>query len=293
MQPNRDGPFPYSPITQRPQLDWPDGARIAMWIVPNVEFFPLDWPMPGQGNQRPTGNEKVPMVREWAGRDYGNRVGIFRIMDVLDRHGFRATVSLNSDICDMRPQLIKEFTSRKWEIMGHNQHQMVRLNEVPLDEEGALIKSVLDKIQATTGTRPVGWLSSGSVETWNTLDHLIDNGIRYVCDWVNDDQPYRMSVSGREIISVPYARDINDNDIVLRRNQSASEFERMIRDQFDTLYREGQRVMTISVHPFLTGQAHRIGALDRALAYIGRFPGVWRATGKEIMEHFVKVRPTG
>jgi allantoinase len=291
VKPNRDGPFPYSPINKRPPLEWPGGARVAMWVVPNVEFFPLDARMPGPSNERPTGNETIPMVREWAIRDYGNRVGIFRIMEVLDRHNIRATISLNSDVCDMRPQLIEEFKQRGWEIMGHNQRNTERLNQIPPEREGPLIRDVLDKIEASSGTRPVGWLSAGSYETWNTLDHLIDNGVRYVCDWGNDDQPYRMQVGDREIISLPYARDINDNDGYLRQKQSVAEFEHMICEQFDVLYREGQRVMTISVHPFLTGQAHRIGALDRALAYIGKFPGVWKATGREIMEHFNATQP--
>jgi peptidoglycan/xylan/chitin deacetylase (PgdA/CDA1 family) len=293
MEPSRDGPFEYSPIRYRPPLEWPDGARIAVWVVPNIEYFPLDVPMPGPSNERPTGNERVPMVREWAMRDYGNRVGVFRIMDVLAKHDFRATVSLNSDICDMRPQLITEIKNLNWEVMGHNERNTVRLSQVPPEEEAALIRRTVDKIGSAMGTAPVGWLSAGSYETWDTLDHLLDNGIRYVCDWVNDEQPYRIPVGDREIISVPYTADINDIDVYLRQKQGTPDFERMIREQFDVLYREGQRVMAISLHPFVSGHPHRIGAVDRALDYIGRFPGVWKATGREIMEHFVKVRPTG
>jgi peptidoglycan/xylan/chitin deacetylase (PgdA/CDA1 family) len=289
MKPSRNGPFPYVPIKGRAPLEWPGGAKLALWIVPNIEFFPLDEAMPGPSNERPTGNERLPMVREWAQRDYGNRVGVFRVMEMLERHKMPATVALNSDICDERPQIIAELKRLGWEIMGHNERNTVRLSQVPLEEEAALIRRALDKITAATGTRPVGWLSSGSYETWNTLEHLIDNGIKYVCDWVNDDQPYRMKVGNREIISVPYTADINDVDVYMRQKLSTADFERMICEQFDVLYREGQRVMAISLHPFISGLPHRIGAVDRALSYINKVPGVWKATGREIMEHYSKI----
>ena len=288
MQPTSDGPFPYSPIKARPAIQWPGGARIALMVVPNVEHFPLDVALPGPNNERPTGSERLPMVREWSQRDYGNRVGVFRLMEVLERHGIRGTVALNSFMCTHRPQVVEEMRRLGWEFMGHNETNAVRLNQIPVEAEEALIRRVLDTIADTTGTRPVGWLSSGNAETWNTLEHLVANGVRYVCDWVNDDQPYPITVNGREIVAVPYTADINDIDAFWRQKRSAPEFERMICDHFDVVYREGGRVMTISLHPFVIGQPHRIGALERALAHIGCHPGVWRATGSEILEHVLK-----
>jgi allantoinase len=287
MEPCKDGPFPYTPAINRPPLIWPNGARIAIWIVPNIEFFPLDARMPGPGNERPTGNEPVPMVREWSQRDYGNRVGIFRIINLLERYNIRATVALNSDVCDMRPQLIEMLKKLKWEIIGHNERNTVRLSQIPIEDEASLIKRTLDKIETASGTRPIGWLSAGRYETWNTLEHLINSGVRYVCDWPNDDLPYRMNIGGREIISVPYTADINDVDVYMRQKQGAPDFERMIREQFDTLYREGGKVMAISLHPFITGLPNRIGAVERALSYISSLPDVWFATGGEIVEWYV------
>src|SRR5690349_11638657 len=136
MQPRRYGPFPYVPITQRPRWTLPGGARLALWVIPNIEFFGLDDPMPGNHNERISRERaKIPAVRAWAQREYGNRVGIWRVMDVLDRHGIRGTVALNSDICDHQPQIVEAAMARGWEMMGHNQTNAVRLNEMPPDRE--------------------------------------------------------------------------------------------------------------------------------------------------------------
>lgn len=141
MKPSPYGPFPYSPITQRPPLQWPNGARIAFWIVPNIEFFSLET-RPGG-----IGPGKIPDIPTWAVRDYGNRVGVFRIMEVLDRHKLRASVALNSDICLQHPEIIEEGNKRGWEWMGHNQSNSRRLNEIPPEEEGAVIRATLDTIE--------------------------------------------------------------------------------------------------------------------------------------------------
>jgi peptidoglycan/xylan/chitin deacetylase (PgdA/CDA1 family) len=143
---------------------------------------------------------------------------------------------------------------------------------------------------AASGTRPVGWLGAGLAETWNTLDYLAEAGIRYVCDWVNDDQPYFLEIGSPPLVSLPYSVQTNDVPAYFEMKVSVPEFEAMLRRQFDTLYREGEtvpRVMAIAVHPFVTGQPHRIGALDTALGYICSHPGVWRATGWEIVQHFL------
>ena len=136
----------------------------------------------------------------------------------------------------------------------------------------------------------VGWLGAGLAETWNTLDYLAEAGIRYVCDWVNDDQPYRFEIGTPPLVSLPYSVQTNDVPAYFEMKVSVPEFEAMLKRQFDTLYREGQtvpRVMAIAVHPYVTGQPHRIGALDAALEYICSHDGVWRATGWEIVQHFL------
>jgi hypothetical protein len=158
MTPAPYGPFPYSPINRRPRFALPGGARVALWVINNIEFFPLDRAMPGDANERPKGNEGTPMVRHWAQRDYGNRVGVFRLMDVLSRRGIRSTVALNSDICDHHPEIIDDCLKLGWEFMGHNRTNVERLNEVPAEQERALIRQALDRIQRATGKRPLGWI---------------------------------------------------------------------------------------------------------------------------------------
>jgi allantoinase len=154
-----------------------------------------------------------------------------------------------------------------------------------------LIRYCLDKLQQATGKRPVGWLGSGLAETWNTLDHLVEEGCLYVSDWVNDDQPYRMKVDAGEMVYLPYSYEVNDSNQINYRLGSSDDFETMIKRTFDVLYREGAqsaRVMAICLHPFLIGVPHRIGGLDAALKYICEHEGVWLATGEEIARAYLE-----
>jgi peptidoglycan/xylan/chitin deacetylase (PgdA/CDA1 family) len=292
MQPRRYGPFPYIPLPARPRYTLPNNARVALWVNPNVEFFGLDDVMPGRLNERvPRENAKVPNVRNWSVRDYGNRVGVWRLMDTLSRYGIRASAALNSELCDQHPEIIAEAVRRGWEFLGHGITNAVRLDEMPPEQERQAIFDMIDRIEKASGTRPVGWLAPGLSETWRSLEYLSEAGIRYVCDWVNDDQPYTMEVGSPLMVSVPYSVQTNDVPAYYDMKVSVPEFEAMIKRQFDTLYREGAtsgRVMAIAVHPFVTGLPHRIGALDAALEYICRHEGVWLATGREIMEHYVQ-----
>lgn len=285
MKPNAYGPFSYSPIISRPRLEWPGDARVALWVIPNIEFFALDDRIPG------VSGSKAPDIPNWGVRDYGNRVGIFRMMEVMDRYGVRGTVALNSNVCEQHPQIIEEGNKRNWEWMGHNETNSVRLNAVEADEEQRIIGNAFATIERASGKRPAGWLGSGMQETWNTLDLLAAQGCEYVCDWVNDDQPYLLSLEGgRQMVSLPYSVEINDKPAFEHKSRTAPEFAEMIRRQFDVLYREGEtsgRVMAIALHPYLIGQPHRIDALDEALEYICRHEGVWRATGSEIARHYV------
>src|ERR1700684_4283337 len=190
MKPSTYGPFPYSPIIRRPVLRWPEGARLALWIVPNIEFFSLAEKVPAAagGSGAP-----IPDVPAWSVRDYGNRVGVFRLMQVLDRHGIRATVALNSELCAQHPAIIEEGNRRHWEWMGHNESNTRRLNEAPPGEEANIIRRTFEKIARATGAPVKGWLSSGLQQTWDTLDLLAAQGCLYQCDWCNDDQPYLMN----------------------------------------------------------------------------------------------------
>src|ERR1700674_5424349 len=168
MKPRAYGPFPYSPIIRRPKLNWPNGARLALWVIPNIEYFSLEERPGGYG-----GTAKIPDVVMWSERDYGNRVGVWRMMEVLDRYAIRGTVALNSLLCDHHPVIIEEGNKRKWEWIGHNESNTRRLNEAAPGEEAGIIKRTFATIKRAAGAPPKGWLSSGLQETWDTLDYAL------------------------------------------------------------------------------------------------------------------------
>ncbi len=284
MEPRAYGPYGYDAIIDRAPLGWPDGARIAFWVIPNIEAFPLDARVPG-------GGDHVPDVSAWGRRDYGNRVGVFRMMEVMARHGVRGTVALNSDICEVAPRIVEACLDLGWEIMGHCETNALRLDET--DSEAAaedLIRRTLERIERATGARPRGWLGAGRQETWSTLDVLAREGCVYTADWDSDDQPVLMDVGAKPFVSLPYGAGVSDLQAFDRNHFTADDFERMVKAAFDVLYRESEtsgRVAAISLHPFIVGLPHRIAALDRALEYITGHDGVWCATGSEIVEHFL------
>lgn len=292
MQQTDYGPFPYSPINRRAKWKWPNGARLALWVIPNIEYFSLKTPLAGQSWEKAS-ELKSPTVRPWGQRDYGNRVGIFRLMEVMDKHGIRGTAATNADICDHHPQIIEDAVKLGWEFMGHNKTNTTRLYNIPPEQEHELIRHCTERLHRATGKRPVGWLGSALAETWNTLDYLAAEGYRYVCDWVNDDQPYKMNINGKQLVYLPYSFEINDSGQIHHRYATADEFAKWMRDTFDVLYREGgdsARVMAVCLHPYIIGMPNRIGALDSALQYICGHDGVWKATGSEIVDAYLTAK---
>lgn len=294
MDPRPYGPFPFWPAPKRPRIEWPNGARLAFWVIPNIEFFDLRESMPGDNNERiPKEQAKIPFIYSWAHRDYGNRVGVWRVMEVMERNGVKGTVALNSEICNHHPEIIDACKQLGWEFMGHGRTNAVRLNEMAPEEEPRAIAEVFATIEESTGVRPRGWLSSGLAETWQTLDLLIEQGCKYVCDWVNDDQPYYMNLSGKQLLAMPYSWETND--ILIKSDKlSCDEFESICKRQFDVLYREGAKtgkVMALCLHPFVIGVPHRIDMLDRVLRYITAHRDVWVTTGGEIFDYFTKTYP--
>jgi len=276
------GRFSYSPIVERPALRWPNGARIALWIVPNIEYLQFDDLL---RSARP--GTIAPDVNTYAKFDYGNRVAIWRIMELLDRFSIRATVALTSDVCDVHPEIIREGCRRKWEWMGHGRSIGHGVNGLDEAAERSLITATVTKIEAATGTRPRGWLGPALAENTRTPDLLKEAGLDYVCDWVNDDQPYPMQTVHGTLYSVPYSTELNDT--VMFPNHSPDEFLRAIKDSFDTLYAEGAetgRVMAIALHPGKIGFPHRVASLRKALEYINEHDRIWWATGGEILDAY-------
>lgn len=275
-------------MVEREPISWPGGARIALWVIPNVEHYAIDKP---STSIYPLTSTLAPDVLNYSWRDYGPRVGVWRMMEVLDRHGIRGTVALNSDVCKVNPQIVEEGMKRGWEFMGHginNSNLMAGLEE---DAERQVIETVLGTIEQATGQRPRGWLSPALTETFNTPDLLAEAGVRYVSDWVNDDQPYPMKVRSGTLVSMPYSIEVNDIPVFLAQGQSGPEFEQLLRDQFDVLYQEAAstgKVMSICLHPFLIGLPFRSLYLDRALDHIVSHGDVWLTTGGEIADYYIE-----
>ena len=280
--------YDWSILPRRPKVVWPGQARLALWIIPALEWFPLD--MKGQPFKPPGALVTAyPDLRHYTLRDYGNRVGIFRVMKALDRHSIRATVAVNAAVAARYPALVEECTARGWEILGHGLDMDHLHHEgLPVAEEKVLIAKSLATLRAVSGQRLRGWLSPARSESRATPDLLADAGLDYVCDWANDDMPYPLRTGGRTIYAMPHSPDIDDHAILVTNHHGEDEFRDQLIDQFDSLYEEaaaqGGRIMAISLHPWIIGQPYRIGALESALAHIMRHRAVWPATGAEILD---------
>lgn len=282
IQPNRPirsgVPHPfydYSPIAKRPKLKWPNGARVAVFIVPNVEHWDVK-------------DDKGHMdVRNEPRNDYGLRVAIWRLFDIFRERGVRTTVALNASVCRFYPELIAAFKERGDELMGHGMTNSERLDTLSPAAAAAVVRQAVETIRTSTGERVRGWLGPGLAETDGTLDALKTAGLEYVCDWgAADDQPFRMK---NGLYAVPYTLDINDIGLIDRQGTPASQFGAYIVDAFDTLYREGEdqaRVLPIALHPFLIGAPHRAPHLAKALDYIKSHDRVWFARGGEILDAY-------
>ncbi|MEE8472220.1 MAG: polysaccharide deacetylase family protein [Dehalococcoidia bacterium] len=288
----RDIGFEYSPIIARDVLKWPGDARLAVWVGVAVEHHEFDLPTIG-GPGMVSGS--VPDVRNYSARDYGPRVGIWRLMDLLDRFDIPTTAFLNSSACDHYPIIIDEARKRDWEFMAHGVTNSKILTGLPEEEERGVIRGVIQRITDAVGKRPQGWIGPGLAETFNTRDILVEEGIRYVCDWCNDDQPYLMRAGKGRLMSVPYSVELNDLPAFTYYHLSPESFYQMVRDQFDVLYEEGKtngRVMSIGLHPNIVGVPFRIKCLERILKHITNRKDVWLATPSEIVdwcdEHYFK-----
>ncbi len=284
--------YDWAMAPERKPIAWPGGARIALWVVPALEFFPLD--QPAQPFRAPGGMvTPYPDLRHYTLRDYGNRVGVFRVFKALDRLGIKATVAINAKVAERYPFLVGEVTRRGWEVMAYGV-DMGRLHYggMAIGEETAQVEDALAIVRAASGQPVTGWLSPAKSQSMNTLDLIAARGIEYVADWIGDDMPFPLRTESGEITSLPLSHEIDDQTIMHHYQHSEAQFLEAVRDQFDVLYRESSpedgRLMTLAIHPWMSGQPHRIGFLERALEHLIGHDGVWTATGAEIVEAYRK-----
>lgn len=278
--------IPYEPITERPRLRLPGGARVAVWTIVNVENWLPDGPMPRTILAPPMGQPLLPDVPNWAWHEYGMRVGFWRFMEVLGSRGIKATLALNGSVCRVYEKACAAAHAAGWEFLGHGfvQKPMHRV-----EDERATIAETIAAIRGFTGRPPRGWESPGLSETLGTLDLLVEAGIEYVCNYPLDDQPVRMLTPKGGIVAMPYPVEVNDVVISAVQQQPSDEILRRGRDTFDRLYAEGEeapRVMAISIHPYLTGVPHRIRYLEALYDHILAHEEIVVWTGEEILDWF-------
>lgn len=284
--------FANVPASGRPQIKWPDGKRLAVWLVPNVEHY--EFQPSHRGIREPWPRVAHPDTLHYPLKEYGNRVGLDRFIDLTDRLGIRCTVSLSAAVPVMFPDLFDAMQSREWEFMCHGLYNTHYLWNYADDDERAFVLDCKTRMDAAAGKGPHGWFSPACSHTVRTADIVTEAGFGYYCDLYHDDQPMPVITSAGSLISIPYSMDVNDA-VVHMGGGEGGDYAQIILDQFQTLYEESDKsglVMCIACHPYLSAQPHRIVALERALRHIASHDDVWMTTGGEIAawyrEHYLE-----
>lgn len=278
--------YDYAPYVGRPKIKWPNGARVAFWVAPNIEYYEFAPPL---NPARSIWYRPEPDIQNYSQRDYGNRVGFRRMADVMQKYGVRGSVSLNVALCDHFPEIIARCVDLGWELFSHGVYNTRYLYNMTEDEQRRVIRDCRDTIKKYSGQTLDGWLSPAISNTEPTQHLLAEEGIKYTLDFYHDDQPMPVNVRKGRLISVPYMMEVNDVPVLSFRHNSPETYLQLIKDQFDQLYEEGAEsgtVMCIPLHPYLIGQPHRVRLLDEALEYITGHDGVWLATGREIADWY-------
>ena len=280
------GLYDYWPYEGRPKIVWPNGAQIAVWIAPNIEFYEID---PPRNPSRSAWPRPYPDVLTCSNRDYGNRVGHWRLMEVMDKYNVRGSVSLNTALLEHHPEIIEECKARNWEFFSHGVYNTRYTYEMDEAQERALIEESINAVLKATGQRIAGYLAPALTHTERTIDLLAEYNFLYTCDLFQDDQPQPLNVSKGRLISMPYSLEINDIIVYNSLFATPRRYGQMIKDQFDQLYAEGAEsgtVMCVPLHAYAVGHPHRIGAFADALEYITSKEKVWVATAREIAEYY-------
>lgn len=279
----------YSAVVDRAPLKLPGGARLAFWSIVNYEVWDIGRPMPRQVLPPPTGASLLPDVPHWSWHEYGMRVGCWRFFDLYERLGIRPTLAVNARTCEDYPRVAEEAKRLGWEFMGHSYDQM------PMhkwEDQPGMINRSMDILEKFTGKRPIGWLGPGLTATLETPENLVDAGVKYVADWVFDDEPAVMRTAKGPLVALPYTVEINDITIMIVQHHESEHFLKRAIDQFDRLYQEGKdrvKVMALAIHPYISGQPHRIKYLEQVYDYVNRFEGVVHMNGEEIYNWYASV----
>lgn len=281
----------YSPISSRAPLKLPDGKRMAVWVIVNVEEWDINQTMPRTVLTPPAGGSPMPDIPNWAWHEYGNRVGFWRMLKVFDDYKIPAALAINGSAIAAYPQIADAAKERNWEFMGHG---FTQRNMQKVENEQDDIRKTADVIEAATGKRPRGWLGPGLTESWNTPDLLKQEGYEYVCDWVLDDQPVWLKTTTKPIVNIPYTQECNDVAMMLIQHHKASEYYDRAIDQFEQIYEDSAdsaRIMALVVHPYIMGAPHRLKHFRRIFETIQQKSDVAFMTGEQIYDWYLDVGP--
>ena len=279
--------IPYQAIVDRPKLKLPNGKRMAVWVCVNIEEWRIEGPMPRMVLSPPMGQPLLPDVPNWSWHEYGMRTGYWRFIDSLKYRNIKPTLALNGVVVDVYPKAVEEALKLDWELMGHG---FIQRPMHKVDNEYVDIKSTVEKLRKFSNQDVIGWESPGLTETNDTIDVLSENGIKYVANWVIDDQPVDLKVkNNNRMLALPYTVEINDVSITAVHNHPSDAIFTRGKDQFDQLYKEAKKttkIMCISIHPYLTGVPHRINYLNQLLDYVMKFDDAVFMNGKEIHDWY-------
>src|ERR1700748_722630 len=281
----------YSAISERPRLTLPNGARMAVWVIVNVEEWDPRQAMPRTVLTPPAGGSPMPDIPNWAWHEYGNRVGFWRFVEVFDALSIRPVLAINGSALAAYPAIVRAACDRGWEFMGHG---FTQRNMQKVEDERADIRKTADVIEKATGKRPRGWLGPGLTATWETPDLLMQEGYDYVADWVLDDQPVWLKTKTTPIVNIPYTQECNDVAMMLIQHHKASEYQDRALDQFEQIYEDAAdsaRIMALVIHPYIMGAPHRAKYFRRVIEVIRQKPDVAFMTGEQILDWYLKTGP--
>jgi peptidoglycan/xylan/chitin deacetylase (PgdA/CDA1 family) len=276
----------YSAIVDRPRLNYPGNPRVVVWTIVNLEVWDISRPMARQVLPAPMGQPLLPDVPNWSWHEYGMRVGVWRFFELLRALHIRPTLSINARVCIDYERVARQALEDGWEFMGHSYEQMP-IHKVD-DQRGMIAKS-LDTLERFTGTRPIGWLGPGLTETLETPELLVQAGIKYIGDWVYDDEPTTIRTASGPLVTLPYSVELNDIPMMIVKHHEAAYWRQSCIDYFDRLYKEGAerpRIMAIAIHPYISGQPHRIAYLEQVYEHINAHADIAHMNGAEIYAHY-------